>query len=155
MISPQTAGGGFATMAVMTNAAYPRRATRADALTRLKDILVFEPQAAMRITLCSFLEMTFPHSRIATAQTAESALELSSRWHPQLGLINVDVPNHDNAALLENIRALVPDAILIATSTRAPDILEATLLAAGADTVVHTDRIWDELIPAVTRSIGH
>ena len=98
----------------------------------LTRILLVECNATLRVGLQAWLQQEFPHQKIDTASSRELAEKLATEHPPALVLVDIDALRDEGFATLSSLRALLPDALLVALSLYPVDYFREPALKAGA-----------------------
>jgi DNA-binding NarL/FixJ family response regulator len=113
------------------------------------DVRVFiaDDNAAVRETLEEMLERASDVSVVGTAEAAEATIEACSRLHPDVALVDVNMPGGGGRRVTLALRA---KKVPVVTLTADPDpSLHRAMIAVGAhDCVVKTDNP-DRIVGAV------
>ncbi len=79
-------------------------------------VLLVGWDAPLRAGLCAWLRQEFPAYRIQTAADREKAQRVLTGCSPALVLVNVDAPRGEGFAILQALRGLQPQTLLVALS---------------------------------------
>lgn len=96
-------------------------------------VLVVDDEEPLRLAL-EYLMRRAGH-RVATAATGEAALEMVRREHPDLVLLDVELPGRSGYEVCQSIRhdPGVADTLILMLSARSAEVDVAKGLALGAD----------------------
>ena len=97
-------------------------------------VLIADDQPQVRSALRLLLEQEVGVMVVGEADNAEQALELTKEQRPDLVLLDWELPGHNDASALAELRAAWPGLVVIALSGR-PEARQAAL-AAGVDAFV-------------------
>lgn len=114
------------------------------------NLLIVEDQDMMRKTLRRFLQPAFPHWHLLEAADGASALAACAAHRPQVVLMDISLPDTDGIALTVRVKALLPGAQVIFVSYLSGETHVARALAAGGCAYVVKDRLFSDLVPAIT-----
>ena len=73
----------------------------------------------------------------------------AERLQPDVILLDLEMPDVPGLDILPRLRALLPDACLIALTLMDPASVQATALAAGADAFVSKESLEHDLLPVI------
>ncbi len=79
------------------------------------------------------------------------AVAQAEQLHPQVILLDLQMPDVPGLDLLPPLRTRLPEALLIALSLRDPEEYRAQTLAAGADAFVAKACLARDLLPTIQR----
>lgn len=97
-------------------------------------MVVIDDEPDLRVLLATALTRSGQCLVVGTAGTGREGTALVERERPDGVLLDLRLPGGDGRSVLPDIRALVPDGIVVILSAEATDGVE--LLAAGADAVL-------------------
>src|SRR5262245_36526454 len=93
-------------------------------------ILVVEPEIILRYALMAFLEALDDIEPIGEAIDAAEALELCQTLHPDVILLEIQLPDMDGIEVIRQLRACCASAaIVVLTSANHSDRMKDALLA--------------------------
>lgn len=114
-----------------------------------KTILIVEDQDAMRASLRDFLQSAYPDCDIVGARDGVRGMQLCHEKRPQLVLMDVQLPDANGIDLTLQIKAMLPDTVVIIVSSHCgPDYVEHALTN-GALAYITKDKVHCELLPAI------
>jgi CheY-like chemotaxis protein len=130
-----------------------RVASLAHLLGRPPVILAVDDSPVTLTVVASFLEAA--HCQVLTAQDGAQALELAYSVHPDLMVLDIQMPNLDGLAVLRKLRAhwegpALPVIVLTALAMSGD---RERYLAAGADDYLSKPMNLEELFKAVARQL--
>ncbi len=88
---------------------------------------------------------------VGTAQNGDEALSLAADLHPDVVLLDVNMPGLSGIEITPHLRKILPEAGIIVLSFQNSDIYEEAALVAGADDFIPKDTLAYSLIPAIYR----
>jgi two-component system OmpR family response regulator len=88
---------------------------------------------------------------VSTAEGGETAIAAARELRPQVILIDLIMPGLNGLGALPRLRALIPEAVIIALSVATAEAYRLAALAAGADEFVPKARLHNGLLPAIRR----
>ena len=89
---------------------------------------------------------------VGTAGTAEEALELATRLHPDAVVADIALPGLSGLELIGRLRKQRADIVLIALTIHDDEAHRQAALAAGADGFVAKADLGTDLAPALLRA---
>ena len=93
-------------------------------------VLVVEPEIILRNALLAFLEVLDDIQPVGEAVDAAEALELCQIMHPDVILMDINLPDMDGIELIRQLRACcIESAIVVLTSATNSDLMRDALLA--------------------------
>ena len=88
---------------------------------------------------------------VGTAQNVDEALSLAADLHPDIVLLDVNMPGLSGIETTPYLRQILPGAGIIILSFQNSDIYKEAALVAGADAFLGKEALAEELIPAINR----
>jgi len=82
---------------------------------------------------------------------SDEALSLAADLHPDVVLLDVNMPGLNGIEITPHLRKILPEAGIIVLSFQNSDIYEEAALVAGADDFIPKDTLAYSLIPAIHR----
>jgi DNA-binding NarL/FixJ family response regulator len=121
-------------------------------VTTLSVLLVDDNRTFLRI-LTEFLAENGEGALrvVGSVVGGRDAVAQAETLHPDVVLVDLQMPLQSGVALLPHLRTRLPDAILVALTLLDPDLYQAATLAAGADAFVSKMRLEHDLIPTIRR----
>jgi DNA-binding NarL/FixJ family response regulator len=110
-------------------------------------VLIADDQAKVRSALRCFLKQANGSVVVDEASDASDAVRMVAEWQPDLVLLDWELPDRGDVALLNRLRAARPNLTVIAVSGM-PEARRAAL-EAGADAFVSKGDPPDRLLSAV------
>lgn len=117
-------------------------------------MLIVEDQELMRRLLREYLQSAYVNAAILQAADGESGMELCRSQRPHLVLMDVGLPDANGIDLIARIREMLPQTVVIVISQHAADVYLERAREAGAFAYVTKDKVYRELLPAVSRALG-
>jgi DNA-binding NarL/FixJ family response regulator len=99
-------------------------------------VLAVDDQAAFLSVMRELLAATESLEVVAVAASAEEAIELASEIEPDMVLMDIWMPGLDGMSAVGEIKARLPETVVVLTSTTHPDELPLRLEDLSADAVV-------------------
>lgn len=99
-------------------------------------MLAVDDQPAFLSVMHDLLKSTDNLEVVAEATSAEQAIELVSELEPDMVLMDIWMPGLDGMAAVREIKARVPETVVVLTSTTHPAELPLRPEDVGADAVV-------------------
>ena len=88
---------------------------------------------------------------VGSVLDGREAVVQAETLHPDVVLVDLQMPLQSGVTLLPHLRTRLPDAILVALTLLDPDLYQAATLAAGADAFVSKMRLEQDLLPTIWR----
>lgn len=118
------------------------------------DLLIIEDQAPMRRALREHLQAAYPAATIFEAADGASALELCRRHAFRAVLTDIGLPDINGINLIPQIKALQAATVIIVVSMHVDRAYVDWARVAGAAAYVTKDKVYRDLLPAVSRVLG-
>ena len=99
-------------------------------------MLAVDDQAAFLSVMRDLLAATEHLEVVAEAESAQAAIELAGEIEPGMVLMDIWMPGMDGMSAVQEIKARLPDTVVVLTSTTHPDELPLRPDDLGADAVV-------------------
>ncbi len=109
----------------------------------------------MRNTLCSFVQLAHSDDDIVEAGTGQDGLQLCRERRPHLVLMDVRLPDSNGIELTAQVKAMLPETVIIIVSSHGEAIYVEHARANGASDYVDKNRIYQDLLPAIARAIDN
>ena len=103
---------------------------------RRAGVLAVDDQAAFLSVMRDLLAATEHLEVVAEAESAQAAIELAGEIEPGMVLMDIWMPGMDGMSAVQEIKARLPDTVVVLTSTTHPDELPLRPDDLGADAVV-------------------
>jgi len=117
-------------------------------------MLIVEGQELMRRMLREYLQSAYPDAAILEASDGARALELCRTRFPQLVVMDVGLPDANGIDLTVQIKEMLPQTAVIVVSQHSADAYVEHAQAAGAFAYISKDKVYRELLPAVSRALS-
>ena len=114
-------------------------------------ILIVEDDQSIRRLLRTTLAQDY---RPIEAATGVEAISVLHRYHPELTLLDLGLPDTDGLVLIRKIRAIGPNPIVV-LSSRADETAKVMALDAGADDYVTKPFSANELLARIRAALRH
>ena len=88
---------------------------------------------------------------VGTAQNGDEALSMAANLHPDVVLLDVNMPGLRGIETTPYLRQILPEAGIIILSFQNSDSYREAALVAGADDFIQKDTLAYALIPAIHR----
>jgi len=118
----------------------------------MKAVLVVDDNTAVRMVLTDFLKMAYPTARVLQAENGEDGLALAQAEHPDVVLMDAEMPILDGFAAARKLRqtAETRQIPIIAISSGASNNELVSGLRSLADDSLPKPFTADELLQSVT-----
>ena len=100
-----------------------------------------------------FLEQYDELVVVGTASSGEEAIAQAEELRPQVILIDLRLPGMSGLEAIPRLRAMLPEAGIIAMNLYDVDVYREAALAAGADEFLVKKALVTELLPAIRRVV--
>jgi len=108
--------------------------------------LLVEPSPIVASALGRWLENVFSNAQIFVASNGAEALQLATENIPSYILIELSLPDKPGIEILMQLRQVLPDSRIVATSWFKDRWLIQGVRSAGADGFVSKDKLHDEVL---------
>jgi DNA-binding NarL/FixJ family response regulator len=115
-------------------------------MNRAPVFLLVEPSPIVATALGRWLENAFLDSQVILAANGTEALQLATENIPSYILLELSLPDKAGIEILIQLRQVLPDSRIIATSWFEGDWLIDGVRSVGADGFVSKDKLHDELL---------
>jgi DNA-binding NarL/FixJ family response regulator len=88
---------------------------------------------------------------VGVAGGGEEALAKAQPLHPQVVLVDLNMPGMSGLEAIPRLRQALPDAGIIALTLLDAEVYRQAALAAGADGFVSKSTLYTDLLPAIRR----
>ena len=112
-------------------------------------MLAVDDQAAFLSVMRDLLEATEYLKVVAEAESAEEAIELASEIGPGMVLMDIWMPGLDGMSAVRELKARLPEVVVVLTSTTHPDELPLRPDDLGADAVVWKSDLQPALLDEI------
>lgn len=117
------------------------------------DILVVDDNLQIRETLRAILETRPDFHVVGEATDGIAASQLAQTLRPQVVLMDVGMARMDGIEATRQIRAVLPETVVIGMSCHSSRDVEATLLAVGAKAFIPKEDVPDRIFAVITREL--
>jgi CheY-like chemotaxis protein len=114
-------------------------------------ILIVEDHIVLRTMLADWLDCLFSGCTLITAGSGEEAVALASRHHPDIVLMDIQLPQMNGIEAIRHIKKISPQTqavMLLSVWSGHVDIAKAG--AVGACAYINKKQLHTELIPVLT-----
>lgn len=95
-------------------------------------VLVVDDHLPMRRAICEYAALLLPDAEILQRDAGAGTVYMALQARPDLVVMDVQLPDASGIDLTREIKAQLPDTVVIVTSLYAKEGLDAQALAAGA-----------------------
>jgi DNA-binding NarL/FixJ family response regulator len=130
--------------------------TELEKAPEIRVLLVDDHEAFLRVAT-EFLKRHNELNKLAVvgvARGGEEALTLAQDLRPQVILIDLNMPGLNGLETIPRLRAMLPEAGIIALTLLDPKVYRQAALAAGADDFVPKGNLSTDLLPAIRQVVG-
>jgi DNA-binding NarL/FixJ family response regulator len=117
-------------------------------------VLVVDDQAPFRGAAKRVVGMTSGFEVVGEAITGEQAVEMAAELHPDLILMDINLPGINGIEAVRRIREQSPDVLAFLLSTYAEADLPSDARTCGASAYIHKERFAPQLLSALWESRG-
>ena len=118
-------------------------------------VLVADDQALVREGLMTLLDAAAELEPVAAARNGEEAVALCGEHHPEVVLMDLNMPTLDGAGATRQIRELYPEIEVVVLTTHADEASILDALSAGARGYLTKDAGIAEISRAVQAAAAH
>lgn len=118
------------------------------------DILVVDDNLEIRETLRAILESRPDFHVVGEATDGIAASQLAQTLRPTVVLMDVGMARMDGIEATRQIRAVLPETVVIGMSCHSSRDVEATLLAVGAKAFIPKEDVPDRIFAVIARELG-
>jgi DNA-binding NarL/FixJ family response regulator len=119
---------------------------------RVVDVLIVDDQRPFRTVARTVVGMVGGWSVTAEAETGEDAVAAVERTHPQVVLMDVDLPGINGIEATRRLLALEPGTTVVLMSTYAAADLPTDAASCGAVAYLHKEDLTPAALRALTAS---
>jgi DNA-binding NarL/FixJ family response regulator len=109
-------------------------------------VLLVDDQAPFRVAMRAVLRHLAGFTLVGEAETGEASVELFSTLHPELVLMDINLPGMSGLDATEQILGLAPDAVVFLCSTYARGDLPPAVATSGAAAYIHKEELTASLL---------
>ena len=117
------------------------------------DILVVDDNLQIRETLRAILETRPDFHVVGEATDGIAASQLAQTLRPKVVLMDVGMARMDGIEATRQIRAVLPETVVIGMSCHSSRDVEATLLAVGAKAFIPKEDVPDRIFSVIAREL--
>jgi len=117
---------------------------------KISVLLVDDHEAFLHIAT-EFLQRHDELTVVGVARGGQEALILAPDLRPQVILVDLNMPGLGGLEIIPRLRAMLPEAGIVALTLLDPRVYRRAALAAGADDFVPKANLSTELLPAIRR----
>jgi len=117
---------------------------------KISVLLVDDHEAFLRVAT-EFLQRHDDLTVVGVARGGEEALTQAQDLRPRVILVDLNMPGLCGLETIHRLRAMLPEAGIIALTLLDPKVFRQAALAAGADDFVPKANLSTELLPAIRR----
>jgi DNA-binding NarL/FixJ family response regulator len=112
-------------------------------------VLIVDDQLPFRVVARTVVGLTPGFDVVAEAESGEQAVELAQELHPDLVLMDINLPGINGIEATRRLRSAVPDTVVVLLSTYTREDLPADAMRCGAARYVHKE----DVSPVVLREL--
>jgi DNA-binding NarL/FixJ family response regulator len=109
-------------------------------------VLVVDDQAPFRLAAKAVLRRLDEFELVGEASSGHEAIDIADRLHPELVLMDINMPQMNGIEATRKILAAHPDTVVILCSTYDVRDLPAEASVSGAAGYIHKEQLGAELI---------
>lgn len=113
--------------------------------------LIVDDHERLRNLMSSWLKSLFPEVYFIDAASGEAALDLSNRYHPQVVLIDIGLPDMNGIEAARQIKHDLPQTFVIIHTIYDEQAYRLDAAEAGVDAFIVKSRSQSELIPVLSQ----
>jgi CheY-like chemotaxis protein len=114
-------------------------------------IVIVEDHDELRETLLEWLKSTFCDCSFLVAGSGEKAIELTSQYHPDIVLMDIQLPGINGIEAIRRIKKISPRTQALILSVMNVAIYKDEAMEAGASAYINKQHMHAELIPAIAQ----
>jgi DNA-binding NarL/FixJ family response regulator len=111
-------------------------------------VLIVDDQTPFRRAARAVVTLTPGFEVVAEAETGEDAVTLVDEQHPDLVLMDINMPGIDGCEATRRITAAHPETVVLLVSTYAADDLPTNARSCGASEYVHKEDLGPDVLAA-------
>lgn len=121
---------------------------------KLTCCLIVDDHERLRNLMSSWLKSLFPEVYFIDAASGEAALDLSSRYHPQVVLMDVGLPGMSGIEAARQIKNDSPQTFVIIHTIYDEQAYRLDAIEAGVDAFIVKSRSQSDLIPILSKAFA-
>jgi DNA-binding response OmpR family regulator len=115
-------------------------------------LLVGENPVFLQITEL-FLARNGASNSVYTSTKQEEAVGVARALKPAVVLIDLDMPDKNSVGLIQNMREITPDSVIIALTLLESNAYRQMVLSAGADDFISKAQLSAQLMPRIAEAV--
>ena len=116
-------------------------------------VLIVDDHDLLRTALRVWLSMFFPTWQFMEATSGEDALDLSMRGHPDLVLMDVELPVMNGIETTRQLKKLLPETKVVMLSVHEEQAYRGAAAQAGANAYIGKSMMYDNLVSVLSESL--
>lgn len=120
-----------------------------DGSTKTVSVLIVDDQHPFRDVARTVISLTDGFAVSGEAESGEQAVELAAQQHPDLVLMDINLPGINGIEATRRIKAALPDTTVILLSTYSEGDLPADARTCGAIEYVHKEDFGPSLVQEI------
>ena len=117
-------------------------------------IMIVDDNMQLREAIRTELETSGTVRIVGEAADGVAAVQLAQTLPPDVVLMDVAMARLDGVSATRNIRALLPQTVVVGMSSHSREMVERALLTAGADVFLPKDTIGQHLLPVIAQVLA-
>jgi DNA-binding response OmpR family regulator len=115
-------------------------------------LLVGENPVFLQITEL-FLARNGASNSVYISTKQEDAVGVAGALKPAVVLIDLDMPDKNSVGLIQNMREITPDSVIIALTLLESNAYRQMVLSAGADDFISKAQLSAQLMPRIAEAV--
>ena len=116
-------------------------------------MLIVDDHAPMREAIRVCIQRSFPELDVIEAPDGANALKRVEAHRPALVLIKINLPDANGLDVMRAIKMLLPATFIAAISIDTSAHLCSQAVVAGAADIIHSDKLFESLVPFVGAAV--
>jgi DNA-binding NarL/FixJ family response regulator len=113
-------------------------------------IMIVEDHEHVRSALSDWFNLALGDCEIIEAASGEEAIDMASQFHPQLIIMDLDLPQMSGVKATQQIKTILPGTSIIILTIYEDDVYRHDAFSSGAAAFVPKRKMQTELLPTVT-----